>query len=134
MNKTLRITVGSFVLSLAAATAAFAHHSFAAEFDGNKPIRIEGTLSKVEWTNPHSYFYVEVTDAQGKVTSWGCEGGNPGQLSRRGFNKGDAKIGQHIIVDGYAARDGSHLMDVRRIYLDGKTVYQGAEDGGPAAQ
>src|ERR1700722_3143627 len=115
MNRTLKITVGSLVLSLAAVSTAFAHHSFAAEFDGNKPIRVEGTLSKLEWSNPHSYFYVDVKDAAGKVTSWGCEGANPGALTRRGFNKGDAKIGQHIVVDGYAAKDGSHLMDVRRI-------------------
>jgi hypothetical protein len=133
MNKTLRITIGSLALSLASVGAAFAHHSFAAEFDGNKPIRIDGTLSKIEWSNPHSYFYVDVKDDGGKVASWGCEGANPGALTRRGFNRGDAKLGQHIVVDGYAAKDGSHLMDVRRIYLEGKLVYEGASDDGPGA-
>jgi hypothetical protein len=112
-----------------------AHHSFAAEFDGQKPIRIEGILSKIEWTNPHSYFYVEVKDEKGNVVTWGCEGANPGQLTRRGFKRGDAKIGDKIVVDGYAAKDGSHLMDARRIYLNGRAIFGGSEgDGGPKGE
>jgi len=133
MNRSLMI--GMATLALAAAAPLLAHHSFAAEFDGNKPIRIEGTLSKMEWTNPHSYFYVDVKDEKGNTVTWGCEGANPGQLSRRGFKRGDVKIGDKLVVDGYAAKDGSHLMDARRIYLNGKAIFGGSEgDGGPGGQ
>lgn len=112
---------------------AWAHHSFAAEFDGSKAIRLRGVLTKIEWTNPHSYFYVDVTDDQGKVVNWGCEAGAPGALSRRGFKRGDVKLGDTIVVDGYRAKDGSHLIDARRVTLpDGRIISGGsAGDGGP---
>ena len=128
MKRQLIILAVSF--GLAGAGTALAHHSFAAEFDGNKPIRLEGTLSKVEWMNPHSYFYVDVKDDKGTVVTWGCEGANPGVLSRQGFRKGDVKLGDDLVVDGYAAKDGAHLMNVRRIYLNGKLIFDGSGEGG----
>jgi len=111
----------------------WAHHSFAAEFDGTKPVRLIGTITRIEWTNPHSYFYLDVTDSKGKVTHWACESGNPGALSRRGWKKGDIKYGDKLIVDGYLAKDGSKFIDARRVTLpDGRVVYGGsAGDGGP---
>jgi hypothetical protein len=128
------------VLILAAASVALlttmptpAHHSFAAEFDGTKPVRLVGTITKIEWTNPHSYFYLDVKDSKGQIHNWAVESGNPGALSRRGWKTGDIKLGDTLIVDGYLAKDGSRLIDGRRVKLpDGRFVYGGsAGDGGP---
>jgi hypothetical protein len=120
-------------LSLAAAAPLLAHHSFAAEFDANKAIRITGTLTKIEWTNPHAYFYVDVKEDAGGVVKWSCETGSPGALSRRGFKRGDLRLGDTIVVDGYRAKDGSRLMDARRVTLPDGRILSGASagDGGP---
>src|SRR5436853_1137305 len=118
---------------VAAAPALLAHHSFAAEFDATKAIRVTGSLSKIEWTNPHTYFYLDVKEENGNIVKWSCEAGSPGALSRRGFKRGDLKLGDTIIVDGYRAKDGSNLIDARRVTLpDGRIVSGGsAGDGGP---
>jgi len=120
-------------ISLASGPPLIAHHSFAAEFDATKAIRLTGALAKIEWTNPHSYFYIAVKDENGNPVRWGCEAGSPGALSRRGFKRGDIKLGDTIVVDGYRAKDGSNLIDARRVTLpDGRIVSGGsAGDGGP---
>lgn len=126
----LKLALGLAGLCLLAAIPVAAHHSFAAEFDGSKVIRLKGTLTKIEWTNPHSYFYIDVKDEDGKVVNWGCEAGAPGALSRRGFRKGDIKLGDTLVVDGYLAKDGSNIIDARRVTLpDGRIVAGSANDG-----
>ena len=82
-------------------------------------MRLVGTITKIEWTNPHSYFYLDVKDSKGHINNWACESGNPGALSRRGWKKGDIKYGDKLIVDGYLAKDGSRLIDARRVTLPG---------------
>jgi hypothetical protein len=131
-----RLAILVAVSALTAAAPALAHHSFAAEFDGQKPFRITGSLVKVEWTNPHIYFYVDVKDETGAIVKWTLSAGSPGALSRRGFKKGDLKFGDTIVVDGYLARDGSHTMDARRVTLADGRVVSGASagDGGPGAE
>ena len=126
--------IAAAIVAIAPASRMLAHHSFAAEFDGSKAIRIRGSLSKIEWTNPHTYFYVDAKDENGNVEKWACEAGSPGALSRRGFKRGDVKLGDTVVVDGYRAKDGSRLMDARRVTLPDGRVVSGASagDGGPA--
>jgi hypothetical protein len=133
MAKNLTTALALIGLGLAAITPLAAHHSFAAEFDASKAVRLTGTLTKIEWTNPHSYFYIDVKDEKGKVANWGCEGAGPGALSRRGFKRGDIKLGDTLVIDGYRAKDGSNLIDARRVTLpDGRIIYGGTPgDGGP---
>ena len=129
----LRIAIFAASIGLAAGWPLLAHHSFAAEFDGSKAIRVTGALTKIEWTNPHTYFYLDVKDESGNVVKWTCEAGAPGALSRRGFKKSDLKLGDTLVVDGYLAKDGSHLMDARRVTLPDGRIVSGASagDGGP---
>ena len=129
MKYTLLVAIA---IGLSTATLA-GHHSFAAEFDASKAIRVTGTLTKVEWTNPHIYFYLDAKDEQGNPVRWTCESGAPGALSRRGFKKGDLKLGDTIVVDGYRAKNGSNLMDARRVTLADGRIVSGASagDGGP---
>jgi hypothetical protein len=101
-----------------------AHHSFAAEFDDTKPIKLTGVLKKVEWTNPHIWYYVEVKNPDGTTTTWGLSGGAPGQLMRRGIRKDALIVGETIIVDGFRAKDGSHNGFGRSVtYRDGRNVF-----------
>jgi hypothetical protein len=122
-------------IMIAAGMPLLAHHSFAAEFDASKAIRLTGVLTKLEWSNPHTYFYIDVKEDNGNILKWSCEAGSPGALSRRGFKKGDLKLGDSIIVDGYRAKDGSRLVDARRVTLPDGRVVSGAsaDDGGPAS-
>jgi hypothetical protein len=110
-----------------------AHHAFAAEFDARKPIMLSGTVTKVEWLNPHARVYVDVKPPVGAATNWELELTSPNGLMRQGWSRDSLKRGDMLTVSGYMARDGSHLAVVRTIrFADGRTVVVGATDGGPA--
>lgn len=113
------------LLALGAAGAA-AHHSFAAEFDVNKPIKLEGTVTEVEFMNPHSWIHIDVEREDGTVESWAVEGGTPNTLFREGINDNTLPPGTELVVDGYRARDGSNRMSGRDItFPDGRELFLG---------
>jgi Family of unknown function (DUF6152) len=118
---------------LAAAAPALAHHSFAAEYDNNKSVKLTGTVTKVEWQNPHARFYIDVKDDSGKVTNWELELGSPNGLMRRGWTRNSLKVGDVVSVNGYQAKDGTSLANARSVNLaDGRKVFAGStDDGGP---
>jgi hypothetical protein len=107
-----------------------AHHSETAEYDSTKPVEVTGTLSKVEWQNPHVWFYVDGKDDSGKVTTWGFSSAPPGALLRRGITKDALKIGAVVKVEGVRARDGSNNASAHRVtFADGRNVFAGPEEG-----
>ena len=116
-----------FSLAVASRPVA-AHHSETAEYDATKPVKVTGTISKVEWLNPHVWFYVDVKDETGKVTTWGFSNAPPGALMRRGIMKDALKVGAAVTVEGVRARDGSNNASGRRVtYADGTNAFTATE-------
>ena len=114
-NRTARVLLAA-VLLLGGATVLQAHHSFAAQYDNNKPVNMTGVLTKLEWTNPHVYIYVDVTDPKTKkVTNWAFEMGPPHMLQKSGWKRNSLKIGEVLVMDGWLARDGSNSANARRV-------------------
>jgi len=109
---------------LVAAVPAMAHHAFSAEFDADKPITLKGKVSKIAWTNPHVWIYVNVADDAGKLTNWGFEMGAPHQVQGRGWTRNTVKIGDELVIVGSRARDGSNRMNARNVTwaATGKTL------------
>jgi hypothetical protein len=128
VRKTLTLVAGGFWLVMAAAPA-IAHHSFAAEYDNTQPVKVSGVLTKVEWTNPHIWFYLDVKDEKGTVTTWGFSAGPPGVLQRRGIPKSVLKIGEVIVVEGFRARDGSTNASGGTVtFADGRRVFTASQE------
>jgi hypothetical protein len=120
---------------LSAALPALAHHAFIAEFDANKRVKVSGTVTKLEWTNPHAWLYVDMKDDSGKTTNWAFEMGSPNTLIRQGWRKTALKEGDQVVVEGYAAKDGSNTANARSVTMpDGRKIFAGSPqtDGGPA--
>lgn len=132
-RKFLGVLVVTAAFLLAAAAPAFAHHSFAAEYDVNQPVSLKGVVTKVEWLNPHIYVYLDVKDANGKVVNWAVEGAPPNTLYRLGWRKDSLKPGDNVSIDAFRAKDGSSTANARIVVLpDGRKVFAGsADDGGP---
>jgi len=118
-------------LMVADITPAFAHHAFSAEFDVDKFIEFKGVVSRVEWVNPHGWVYVDVKDADGKVTNWAVEFGGPNALLRRGVRKTDLPVGSEVSVSGYRAKNGKPIIAGDTVKLaNGQSFYAGADNGG----
>jgi uncharacterized protein DUF6152 len=130
------VSVLAVAALLAGATRlAIAHHSFAAEYDDQKPLKITGTLTKVDWMNPHIWYYVDVKNPDGSVTRWAISGGAPGQLMRRGITKDLLVVGSEVNVEGFKAKDGSNNGFGQRVtYQDGRNVFTATDPAGRAPQ
>jgi DNA/RNA endonuclease YhcR with UshA esterase domain len=129
-----KLVVMAACLSVVMATApAVAHHSFAAEYDKDRPVKLTGVVTKIEWTNPHIWFFVDVKDETGTVTNWAFSGAPPGVLDRRGISKHVLKPGDVVVVEGFRARDGSNNASGASVtFPDGRMVFTAsAEDALP---
>jgi hypothetical protein len=133
----MRVTVLVALVSglLLSTPPAWAHHSFAAEFDIDKPVMLKGTLTRMDWVNPHGWLYVDVTQPDGTVVNWAVEAGGPNQLLRRGLRKTDFPIGLEIVVKGYAAKSGAPKANGQDVTLtDGRNFFLGVDSTGAPAR
>jgi len=128
----INVAVGVAVASLLVSAApVFAHHAFAAEFDAKKPVKMRGTVTKMEWINPHAWIHIDVKEPDGKVVQWMIEAGTPNTLFRRGFTKTSLAEGTEILVDGYQSKDGSNRANGRDVtFPDGRKLFLGSSGTG----
>jgi len=120
MLRTMQRAIGLSVIACGAflaVTPALAHHSFAAEYDSKKPVKVKGIVTKIDWMNPHVYFFIDVTDEAGKITNWGFEMGPPQLLLKAGWTRNMMKIGDEVIVEGTLAKDGTNQANARSVTM-----------------
>jgi len=131
-----RILLAAFAALLLVPVSLWAHHAFAAEFDANKPVKLRGSVTKMEWINPHAWIHMEVKATDGKVTKWMIEAAAPNAMLRRGFNQDSLPIGTEILVEGFMAKDGQNKANGSSItYPDGKKLFIGSQGtGAPVEQ
>ena len=130
LNLGIVAVIAGFAIT-GAATSVSAHHAFAAEFDANKPVSFKGTITKMEWVNPHTWLHVDVKKPDGTSENWAIEAGSPNILLRRGITKDTLKVGAKINVDGYQSKDGSHRANGRDLtFPDGRKLFLGSSGTG----
>jgi hypothetical protein len=130
MTSRLAVWIAGVTLFVTTAPV-WGHHSFAAEFDANRPVKLRGTVTEMEWINPHSWIHIDVKGKDGKVISWMVEGGSPNALLRRGFTKSALPAGTEILIQGYQAKDGSNRANGRDLtFADGRTLFLGSTGTG----
>jgi hypothetical protein len=126
----VNVVAAGLVLMVLAAVPVLAHHSFSAEFDATKPVNFTGTVTKIEWTNPHSWFYIDVKNPEtGKVENWGFETGNPVALVRQGWTRDTMKVGMVVTVEGTRAKDGTNRGNASNILVNGKKLSAASSEG-----
>jgi hypothetical protein len=128
----IRLRASLFGLALVSLAAPLlAHHSFAAEYDADKPVKLTGTVTKLDWRNPHIWVYLDVKNADGEVVKWQCEGGSPSSLRRQGWHKDSVPTGEQLTIDGYLAKDGTNTCNSRTWTLaNGRHVFAGSSGPG----
>jgi hypothetical protein len=134
MRSSLAVLVAGAGFFLATATLPLsAHHSFAAEFDATKAVSLQGTVTKLDWMNPHIWIYLDTKDESGTVAHWQCEGGPPNTLTRNGWSRDSLKVGDQATIDGFRSKDGTNTCNARSVKLpNGRNVFAGsADDGAP---
>lgn len=130
MKRRVLIVLAGAIALIACSLPVFAHHSFAAEFDSAQVVNLTGVVTKVEWMNPHTYFYVDVKDpATGKVTNWACEMGSPNGLTRQGWTRNTLHVGMTVNLEGTRAKDGSSRANARNVMVDGKKLGAASSEG-----
>ena len=132
-TKMIGLSAGILAVALAVAPRVFAHHSFAAEFDTNKPVKLTGKVTTMKWANPHAWIYIDVVGSDGKVTNWALETNAANSLIRRGWRKEDLPAGTVLVVEGWQARNGSPTANITTVtFTDGRRLFAGSSN--PAAR
>ena len=127
-----KLLTGVAAIALLSATPVLAHHSFSAEYDATQPITLRGTLTKMDWVNPHGWLYIDVRQPDGKVVNWAIEAGSPNSLIRKGLRQSDFPIGSEVVVEGYRARKGtSSAIGTSVKFADGRNFFLGAPADAP---